>query len=274
MARENFITISTALPRLKGESNWISWKTIITAYLRSQDLEMHIDADVPCPPSPAEAREWGRNRNITYKLLVTACEAVIDRLFSAGWEDDGNPFILWQALEKYIPRVSQAPAALVDEFGKTTANDYKTLHEALSRWHYLRNLIQTLCGQLPDFYITLLLLNFFKDRLPDTYKHYTSKGVEKPTWSEVADTIYTLAQDEDQKMNLAAIKTSSSCDHCDGYHKTSRCYLAHPDLIPINHRRRSRLLKKAARHTCTAACSWDHKTTITTFGFLGTSTLS
>ncbi|KAL0931560.1 KilA-N domain-containing protein [Colletotrichum truncatum] len=225
MSQNDFKTVFTPLPRLKGESNWNTWRMLVTATLRGYDFEIFLETDVPRPADPIAAEEWRKNRNVTNGLLMNASESVLDRLCTAGWVDDGNPYELWQALEKHIPRISQDATAalvdefakttandhktlLVDEFAKTTANDHKTLHDALNRCHHLRKRIETIHGRLPDSFLAVFLLNFFKDRLPDTYKHFTSKGATHPTWNEVADTIYTLAQDEDQKRSYATIRNT------------------------------------------------------------------
>ncbi|KAK2728331.1 KilA-N domain-containing protein [Colletotrichum kahawae] len=108
-------------------------------------------------------------------------------------KDDGNPFTLIRALEKYIPKVSEdAIGALVDEFAKGSAQDYKTLHDAFKRVQYLRTCITNLTGDSSDYLWAILLLNYFKTRLPDTYKHYTNNN-KKPVWTDIIETIYTLA---------------------------------------------------------------------------------
>ncbi|KAK2729267.1 KilA-N domain-containing protein [Colletotrichum kahawae] len=85
-----------------------------------------------------------------------------------------------QALEKYIPKVSEdAIGALVDEFAKGSTQDHKTLHDALKRVQYLRTYITNLTGDSSDHLWAILLLNYFKTRLPDTYKHYTNNN-KKP----------------------------------------------------------------------------------------------
>nr|XP_036588189.1 KilA-N domain-containing protein [Colletotrichum truncatum]KAF6799330.1 KilA-N domain-containing protein [Colletotrichum truncatum] len=276
MSQNDFKTVFTPLPRLKG-----------------YDFEIFLETDVPRPADPIAAEEWRKNRNVTNGLLMNASESVLDRLCTAGWVDDGNPYELWQALEKHIPRISQdATAALVDEFAKTTANDHKTLHDALNRCHHLRKRIETIHGRLPDSFLAVFLLNFFKDRLPDTYKHFTSKGATHPTWNEVADTIYTLAQDEDQKRSYATIrntpggksagsrgpaspavtttvtstvtasKEKKKCDHCNCDHETTKCYVAHPNLIPLHYVNRDKLIEKARKHVCGDRCRWYQPTSV------------
>nr|XP_036577912.1 KilA-N domain-containing protein [Colletotrichum truncatum]XP_036583465.1 KilA-N domain-containing protein [Colletotrichum truncatum]KAF6785008.1 KilA-N domain-containing protein [Colletotrichum truncatum]KAF6792508.1 KilA-N domain-containing protein [Colletotrichum truncatum] len=293
MSQNDFKTVFTPLPRLKGESNWNTWRMLVTATLRGYDFEIFLETDVPRPADPIAAEEWRKNRNVTNGLLMNASESVLDRLCTAGWVDDGNPYELWQALEKHIPRISQdATAALVDEFAKTTANDHKTLHDALNRCHHLRKRIETIHGRLPDSFLAVFLLNFFKDRLPDTYKHFTSKGATHPTWNEVADTIYTLAQDEDQKRSYATIrntpggksagsggpaspavtttvtstvtasKEKKKCDHCNCDHETTKCYVAHPNLIPLHYVNRDKLIEKARKHVCGDRCRWDQPTSV------------
>ncbi|KAL0934623.1 KilA-N domain-containing protein [Colletotrichum truncatum] len=280
MSQNDFKTVFTPLPRLK-------------ATLRGYDFEIFLETDVPRPADPIAAEEWRKNRNVTNGLLMNASESVLDRLCTAGWVDDGNPYELWQALEKHIPRISQdATAALVDEFAKTTANDHKTLHDALNRCHHLRKRIETIHGRLPDSFLAVFLLNFFKDRLPDTYKHFTSKGATHPTWNEVADTIYTLAQDEDQKRSYATIrntpggksagsrgpaspavtttvtstvtasKEKKKCDHCNCDHETTKCYVAHPNLIPLHYVNRDKLIEKARKHVCGDRCRWYQPTSV------------
>nr|XP_036574155.1 KilA-N domain-containing protein [Colletotrichum truncatum]KAF6780545.1 KilA-N domain-containing protein [Colletotrichum truncatum] len=293
MSQNDFKTVFTPLPRLKGESNWNTWRMLVTATLRGYDFEIFLETDVPRPADPIAAEEWRKNRNVTNGLLMNASESVLDRLCTACWVDDGNPYELWQALEKHIPRISQdATAALVDEFAKTTANDHKTLHDALKRCHHLRKRIETIHGRLPDSFLAVFLLNFFKDRLPDTYKHFTSKVATHPTWNEVADTIYTLAQDEDQKRSYATIrntpggksagsggpaspavtttvtstvtasKEKKKCDHCNCDHETTKCYVAHPNLIPLHYVNRDKLIEKARKHVCGDRCRWDQPTSV------------
>nr|XP_036578774.1 KilA-N domain-containing protein [Colletotrichum truncatum]KAF6786107.1 KilA-N domain-containing protein [Colletotrichum truncatum] len=309
MSQNDFKTVFTPLPRLKGESNWNTWRMLVTATLRGYDFEIFLETDVPRPADPIAAEEWRKNRNVTNGLLMNASESVLDRLCTAGWVDDGNPYELWQALEKHIPRISQDATAalvdefakttandhktlLVDEFAKTTANDHKTLHDALNRCHHLRKRIETIHGRLPDSFLAVFLLNFFKDRLPDTYKHFTSKGATHPTWNEVADTIYTLAQDEDQKRSYATIrntpggksagsggpaspavtttvtstvtasKEKKKCDHCNCDHETTKCYVAHPNLIPLHYVNRDKLIEKARKHVCGDRCRWDQPTSV------------
>ncbi|KAK2751256.1 KilA-N domain-containing protein [Colletotrichum kahawae] len=75
-----------------------------------------------------------------------------------------------RALEKYIPK------------------DHKTLHDALKRVQYLRTRITNLTGDSSDHLWAILLLNYFKTRLPDTYKHYTNNN-KKPCWTAYPELI-------------------------------------------------------------------------------------
>ncbi|KAF6830078.1 KilA-N domain-containing protein [Colletotrichum musicola] len=106
-----FKTLSSTIPRLLGESNWAQWLVLIGATLRANKVKKYVDSDVP-EPADTDAR--------------------INKLLNAGWEDDGDPHALIEALRKYIPKVSEdAVGALVDEFAKGDAGDYKTLYDAL-----------------------------------------------------------------------------------------------------------------------------------------------
>ncbi|KAK2731859.1 KilA-N domain-containing protein [Colletotrichum kahawae] len=97
-----------------------------------------------------------------------------------------------RALEKYIPKVSEdAISALVDKFAKGSAQDHKTLYDALKCVQYFRTYITNLMGNSSDYLWAILLLNYFKTRLLDTYKHYTNNN-KKPVWTDVIETIYTL----------------------------------------------------------------------------------
>ncbi|WQF89924.1 Putative bouquet formation protein [Colletotrichum destructivum] len=96
----------------------------------------------------------------------------------------------------------------------------------------------------------ILLLNYFKVRLPDTYRYYINS--KKPTWSDVVETIYTLAQAGEHKTGLAlhrktvptTLTTSSSTSFvknedrevfssCKKDHIAANCSTAvHPELLP------------------------------------------
>ncbi|GKT84017.1 KilA-N domain-containing protein [Colletotrichum tofieldiae] len=250
----NYCTVSSTIPKLKGESNWSSWIVLMGATLRAHKVKKYVDSDVaePAEGTPAHT-SWEADRDVAYNLLISSCDTLIDKLLNTGWQDDGNPYTLMKALEKYIPKVSEdAVSALVDEFAKGNAHDHKTLHDALKRVQYLRACITSICGENSDHFWAILLLNYFKVRLPDTYRHYTNNNNnKKPAWSDVVETIYTLAQDEEQKIGLASYRktvpttltTSSSttpakkedrevCSHCKKNHTTAKCWTAHPELIP------------------------------------------
>ncbi|KAF6794590.1 KilA-N domain-containing protein [Colletotrichum sojae] len=279
---DGFKTVSSSLPRLRGESNWSSWLVLINATLRANKVKRYVDTDIPQPADAAERDDWESERDVAYNLLIASCESLIDKLLNAGWTDDGNPYNLMEALKKYIPKVSEdAVAVLVDEFAKGDANDHKTLYDALKRVQYLRKRITDLCGANSDHFWSIMLLNYFKVRLPDTYKHYTNNN-ETPQWSKVVETIYTLAQDEEQRIALASFKTPAAsisttsstlqrtnpsnkkdnkekkpCDHCGRAHDTKRCFMAHPELIPQTQSNRDYLLEQAKRHICDDTCRWD-----------------
>lgn len=274
---EGIKTFSYSIPRLKGESNWQSWLVLINATLRSNRVKKYVDKDVPEPDGDAAAKEtWAEERDTAFALLISSCDTLVDKLLNAGWKDDDNLFTLMQALEKYIPKVSgDAIGALVDEFAKGSAQDHKTLHDALKRVQYLRTRITNLTGDSSDHLWAILLLNYFKTRLPDTYKHYTNNN-KKPVWTDVIETIYTLAQDEEQKMGLSLYKDRSqpqssnsraprtnnngnnasndknkaSCVHCNMNHPSEKCWTAHPELIPLTHKNRASLLERANKHRC------------------------
>ncbi|KAF6794633.1 KilA-N domain-containing protein [Colletotrichum musicola] len=135
-----------------------------------------------------------------------------------------------------------------------------------------RKRIGDFCGSVSDHFRSIMVLNYFKQRLTDTSKHYTNRN-EKPTCAKVIKTIYTLAQDEEQKMGLASYKKAASntasssassssngktkeekaperCDHCDKPHDNKTCYLAHPDLVPADHKYRESILKRSREHIC------------------------
>ncbi|KAK1948639.1 hypothetical protein LY78DRAFT_675490, partial [Colletotrichum sublineola] len=106
---------------------------------------------------------------------------------------------------------------------------------------------------------------------------YTNDS-KKPTWTDVIETIYTLAQDEEQKMGLASYRKSATsnaatssgtnsapanpakkkdrptCPHCGKGHTAAKCWTAHPDLIPADHVHRDNLLARAAKHICNKDC--------------------
>ncbi|KAF6813999.1 KilA-N domain-containing protein [Colletotrichum musicola] len=300
-----FKTLSSTIPRLLGESNWAQWLVLIGATLRANKVKKYVDSDVPEPADTDARATWESGRDVAYNLLITASELQINKLLNAGWEDDGDPHALMEALRKYIPKVSEdAVGALVDEFAKGDAGDHKTLHDALQRTQYLRKRIGDLCGSVSDHFWSIMLLNYFKQRLPDTYKHFTNRN-QKPTWAEVIETIYTLAQDEEQKMGLTSYKKAASntasssasstsgnrrkedkasklCDHCGKTHDTKTCYLAHPDHIPADHKYRESILKRSREHVCDKTCKWDAKKEATqtsvfvrgTSGALGQSALA
>ncbi|TQN65310.1 Bouquet formation protein 4 [Colletotrichum shisoi] len=199
----NYRNVSSIIPMLKGESNWSSWIVLMGATLRANKVKKYVDSDVaePAEGTPAH-NSWEADRDVAYNLLILSCDALIDRLLNAGWQDDGNPYTLMKALEKYIPKMSEnAAGALVDEFAKGNAHDHETLHDALKRVRYLRACITSICGENSDHFWAVLLLNYFKVRLPDTYRHYMNNT--KPAWSDVVETIYTLAQAEEQKTGFA-----------------------------------------------------------------------
>ncbi|OBR04073.1 KilA-N domain-containing protein [Colletotrichum higginsianum IMI 349063] len=199
----NYCTVSSIIPKLKGESNWSSWIVLMGATLRAHKVKKYVDSDVaePAEGTPAHT-SWEADRDVAYNLLIFSCDTLIDGLLNAGWQDDGNPYTLMKALEKYISKVSEnAVGALVDEFAKGNAHDHRTLHDALKRARYLRACITSVCGENSDHFWAILLLNYFKVRLPDTYRHYINN--KKPAWSDVVETIYTLAQAKEHKTGLA-----------------------------------------------------------------------
>ncbi|KAK2743935.1 KilA-N domain-containing protein [Colletotrichum kahawae] len=136
----------------------------------------YVDNDVPEPNGNDAVREtWAEERDTAFALLISLYDTLVDKL-----------------LNKYIPKVSEdAVGALVDEFAKGSAQDHKTLHDALKRVQYLRTRITNLTGDSSDHLWAILLLNYFKTRLLDTYKHYTNNN-KKPVWTDVIETIYTL----------------------------------------------------------------------------------
>ncbi|KAF6794632.1 KilA-N domain-containing protein [Colletotrichum musicola] len=111
-------------PRLKGESNWSSWLVLIGVTLRATRVKKYMDSDVPEPataeakatwdnerdvkkffdsdvhePVGANARAtWKNGRDVAYNLLISASELQIDKLLSAGWQDDRDPSRLMEAL--------------------------------------------------------------------------------------------------------------------------------------------------------------------------------
>ncbi|KAJ0165195.1 Bouquet formation protein 4 [Colletotrichum tanaceti] len=175
------------------------------ATLRVHKVKKYADLNVaePAEGTPAHT-SWEAGRDVAYYLLVSSCDTLIDKLLDAGWQDDGNPYTLMKALEKYISKASEDPVgALVDEFAKGNAHDHKTLHDALKRAQYLRARITNICGENSDHFWAVLLLNYFKVRLPDTFRQYTNNdnnNSKKPAWSDVVETIYTLSPNEKEKI--------------------------------------------------------------------------
>ncbi|KAF9869502.1 hypothetical protein CkaCkLH20_13040 [Colletotrichum karsti] len=97
--------------------------------------------------------------------------------------------------------------------------------------------------------------------------HYTNKDTTNPKWYKVTNTISTLAYDltqEEEEKTLAtltsstatrATKLSTLIITTNTMIPPTDCYLDHPDLLPADHRRRGRLLEKAAHHIFSDACA-------------------
>ncbi|GJD03568.1 hypothetical protein ColKHC_12393 [Colletotrichum higginsianum] len=228
----NYCAVSSIIPKLKGKSNWSSWIVLMGATIRAHKVKKYVDSDVaePAEGTPAHT-SWEADRDVAYNLLIFSCDTLIHKLLNAGWQDDGNPYTLMKALEKYISKVSENAATLTN---------HKTLHDALKRARYLRACITSVCGENSDHFWAILLLNYFKVRLPDTYRHYINN--KKPAWSDVVETIYTLAQAEEHKIGFAScretvsttLNTSSNttpvkkedrevCFHCKKDHTAAKC---------------------------------------------------
>ncbi|KAK2756628.1 KilA-N domain-containing protein [Colletotrichum kahawae] len=248
-------TTPVKVPKLRGGSNWTTWKVSIGATLRAVRVNDYVIKDVAEPEEDDKKEAWTADRDIAYNILIMAAESLIDKLLNAGWEDDGDPYRLMEALKKYIPKVSE------DAVG------------------YLKGRITSLVGSWSDHYWAIVLLDYFKTRLPDTYKFYTTNN-KTPTWNDVVQTLFTLAQDEEQKIGIAAFKkttdvsqqstgkgtastTSSAnrsatkCDHCGRAHPTQQCMTAHPELVPDDWASRKAILARAEKHVCNAKCEWD-----------------
>lgn len=192
MADENPIKydISTAIPKLTGETNLSAWKSALINTLWGLDLDHYLEKTVPQPEAADKKKQWKKEVALVLSLLNSLIAPVRDDLLTAGLaENERDPFKIYSKVLLVVPKYSvDYVGALAAKFAACQLSDYGNTTSFLKDLQYMRRRMYDLKLVADDKLLLYLALDKIKDLRIYLLLQRDHKGGDL-TWDKLVEEI-------------------------------------------------------------------------------------
>lgn len=169
-----FFDLIGKIPKLKGESNFEEWKSLVRGITYTHNLDRYIDGSVPPPSDDVNSLEytiWKYERGSLTVMLLSSVIEIRDKLRTAGLAvEEMDPHAIYTKVCQTIPQDSEDFIGdLMWRFMERRREDFDSL-EAFQREHqYLRRRMRELDVCPQDKFMIFCTLKKLEDTIPKAF---------------------------------------------------------------------------------------------------------